>query len=110
VIAVLVLSVFAVLICANCGARRCCKMHVALLRRQRQHEDRQNHPDRPPSPGGDHPGAVLWMFSVSIKPNNEPFAIPVRMWPHPTFENYENAFYPEFRRYFCEQHYRPLRP
>lgn len=43
----------------------------------------------------------LWMFSVSIKPANEPFAIPVRLWPeNPTFENYENAFYPEFRRYF----------
>jgi len=43
----------------------------------------------------------LWMFSVSIKPNNEPFSIPPRLWPqHPTFENYKNAFYPEFRRYF----------
>ena len=43
----------------------------------------------------------FWMFSVSIKPSNEPFAIPVRMWPKsPTFENYQNAFYPEFRRYF----------
>ncbi len=43
----------------------------------------------------------LWMFSVSIKPANEPFAIPVRLWPeNPTFQNYENAFYPEFRRYF----------
>lgn len=43
----------------------------------------------------------LWMFSVSIKPANEPFAIPVRLWPeNPTFKNYENAFYPEFRRYF----------
>jgi len=43
----------------------------------------------------------LWMFSVSIKPSTEPFSIPPRLWPHnPTFENYENAFYPEFRRYF----------
>ena len=43
----------------------------------------------------------FWMFSVSIKPGNEPFAIPVRMWPkHPTTQIYENAFYPEFRRYF----------
>jgi len=43
----------------------------------------------------------LWMFSVSIKPANEPFAIPVRLWPeNPTFQNYENAYYPEFRRYF----------
>ena len=43
----------------------------------------------------------LWMFSVSIKPNNEPFSIPPRLWPNnPTFDNYKNAFYPEFRRYF----------
>jgi ABC-type glycerol-3-phosphate transport system permease component len=43
----------------------------------------------------------LWMFSVSIKPANEPFSIPPRLWPqNPTFENYKNAFYPEFRRYF----------
>ena len=43
----------------------------------------------------------LWMFSVSIKPANEPFAIPVRLWPeNPTFDNYKSAFYPEFRRYF----------
>lgn len=43
----------------------------------------------------------FWMFSVSIKPANEPFAIPVRMWPeNPTLENYENAIYPEFGRYF----------
>ena len=43
----------------------------------------------------------LWMFSVSIKPGNEPFSIPPRLWPHrPTLDNYENAFYPEFRRYF----------
>ena len=43
----------------------------------------------------------LWMFSVSIKPANEPFAIPVRLWPqNPTLENYKNAIYPEFGRYF----------
>lgn len=43
----------------------------------------------------------LWMFSVSIKPPNEPFAIPVRMWPeNPTLDNYRNAIYPEFGRYF----------
>ncbi len=43
----------------------------------------------------------LWMFSVSIKPANEPFAIPVRLWPkNPTLENYRNAIYPEFGRYF----------
>lgn len=43
----------------------------------------------------------MWMFSVSIKPANEPFSIPARLWPHePTFQNYEDAFYPEFRRYF----------
>jgi multiple sugar transport system permease protein/raffinose/stachyose/melibiose transport system permease protein len=43
----------------------------------------------------------FWMLSVSVKPNNEPFAIPVRLIPeNPTFENYQNAFYPEFQRYF----------
>jgi multiple sugar transport system permease protein/raffinose/stachyose/melibiose transport system permease protein len=43
----------------------------------------------------------LWMFSVSIKPVTEPFSIPPRLWPQqPTLENYRNAFYPEFRRYF----------
>ena len=43
----------------------------------------------------------FWMVSVSIKPANEPFAIPAKLWPdHPTLENYQNAFYPEFRRYF----------
>jgi multiple sugar transport system permease protein/raffinose/stachyose/melibiose transport system permease protein len=43
----------------------------------------------------------FWMLSVSFKPNAEPFAIPVRLIPlNPTFENYQNAFYPEFQRYF----------
>lgn len=43
----------------------------------------------------------FWMFSVSLKPTDEPFAIPARLWPErPTFANYQNAFYPEFRRYF----------
>jgi multiple sugar transport system permease protein len=43
----------------------------------------------------------FWMFSVSLKPGDEPFAIPARLWPErPTFANYQNAFYPEFRRYF----------
>lgn len=43
----------------------------------------------------------LWMFSVSIKPANEPFAIPAKLWPdRPTLENYQNALYPEFIRYF----------
>ena len=43
----------------------------------------------------------FWMFSVSIKPANEPFAIPARLWPqHPTLANYQTAFRPEFRRYF----------
>lgn len=43
----------------------------------------------------------FWMLSVSFKPNNEPFAIPVRLIPeNPTLENYQNAFYPEFQRYF----------
>lgn len=42
----------------------------------------------------------LWMLSVSLKPADEPFAIPARLWPgHPTLENYAKAFYPEFRRY-----------
>ena len=31
----------------------------------------------------------FWMFSVSLKPGAEPFAIPARLWPdHPTLENY----------------------
>jgi ABC-type glycerol-3-phosphate transport system permease component len=43
----------------------------------------------------------FWMFSVSLKPATEPFAIPARLWPeNPTLENYETAFRPEFRRYF----------
>jgi multiple sugar transport system permease protein/raffinose/stachyose/melibiose transport system permease protein len=43
----------------------------------------------------------FWMLSVSLKPANEPFAIPARLWPHnPTLENYRTAFRPEFRRYF----------
>jgi multiple sugar transport system permease protein/raffinose/stachyose/melibiose transport system permease protein len=41
------------------------------------------------------------MLSVSFKPNNEPFAIPVRLIPeNPTLDNYRNAIYPEFQRYF----------
>ena len=43
----------------------------------------------------------FWMFSVSLKPGAEPFAIPARLWPeHPTLDNYVQAFRPEFRRYF----------
>lgn len=43
----------------------------------------------------------FWMFSVSLKPATEPFAIPARLWPeNPTFENYLSAFRPEFRTYF----------
>jgi ABC-type glycerol-3-phosphate transport system permease component len=43
----------------------------------------------------------LWMVSVSFKPATEPFSIPARLWPeNPTLENYQTAFYPEFRRYF----------
>lgn len=43
----------------------------------------------------------FWMFSVSLKPAEEPFAIPARLLPeNPTLENYRSAFYPEFRRYF----------
>jgi multiple sugar transport system permease protein/raffinose/stachyose/melibiose transport system permease protein len=43
----------------------------------------------------------FWMFSVSLKPSNEPFAIPARLWPeNPTLDNYRTAFRPEFRRYF----------
>ncbi len=42
----------------------------------------------------------LWMFSVSIKSNNEPFTIPARLWPeNPTLDNYKSALYPEFIRY-----------
>ena len=44
---------------------------------------------------------LLWMISVSFKPDNEPFAIPARLWPeNPTLSNYAGAFEPEFRRYF----------
>lgn len=43
----------------------------------------------------------LWMFSVSLKPPEEPFAIPARLLPeNPTLENYRTAFRPEFQRYF----------
>ena len=43
----------------------------------------------------------FWMLSVSLKPVDEPFAIPARLWPeNPTLENYQTAFRPEFRRYF----------
>ncbi|MEO1678702.1 MAG: carbohydrate ABC transporter permease [Pseudomonadota bacterium] len=43
----------------------------------------------------------FWMFSVSLKPATEPFAIPARLWPeNPTLGNYVTAFRPEFRTYF----------
>jgi ABC-type glycerol-3-phosphate transport system permease component len=43
----------------------------------------------------------FWMLSVSLKPGDEPFAIPAKLWPdHPTLENYVLALRPEFRRYF----------
>jgi ABC-type glycerol-3-phosphate transport system permease component len=43
----------------------------------------------------------FWMFSVSLKPANEPFAIPAELWPRsPTFDNYILALRPEFQRYF----------
>jgi ABC-type glycerol-3-phosphate transport system permease component len=43
----------------------------------------------------------LWMVSVSLKPANEPFAIPAKLWPdNPTLENYGTAFRPEFKVYF----------
>lgn len=43
----------------------------------------------------------FWMLSVSLKPPNEPFAIPARLWPNnPTLDNYKTAFHPDFRRYF----------
>ncbi|MBN8948973.1 MULTISPECIES: carbohydrate ABC transporter permease [unclassified Rhizobium] len=43
----------------------------------------------------------FWMFSVSLKPATEPFAIPARLWPSsPTIDNYVTAFRPEFRTYF----------
>ncbi len=42
----------------------------------------------------------MWMFSVSVKPESEPFAIPAKLWPtNPTIENYQSALYPEFIRY-----------
>jgi multiple sugar transport system permease protein/raffinose/stachyose/melibiose transport system permease protein len=44
---------------------------------------------------------LLLMFSVSLKPATEPFAIPAELWPRePTFENYILALRPEFQRYF----------
>jgi ABC-type glycerol-3-phosphate transport system permease component len=43
----------------------------------------------------------FWMVSVSLKPGDEPFAIPANLWPeNPTLENYVKAFRPEFRVYF----------
>jgi ABC-type glycerol-3-phosphate transport system permease component len=43
----------------------------------------------------------FWMVSVSLKPGDEPFAIPANLWPeNPTLENYVTAFRPEFRVYF----------
>jgi ABC-type glycerol-3-phosphate transport system permease component len=43
----------------------------------------------------------FWMVSVSLKPGDEPFAIPANLWPeNPTFDNYVTAFRPEFRVYF----------
>ena len=43
----------------------------------------------------------FWMLSVSLKPADEPFAIPARLWPRePTLDNYVAAFRPEFRTYF----------
>ncbi|MCT8990563.1 carbohydrate ABC transporter permease [Chelativorans sp. SCAU2101] len=43
----------------------------------------------------------FWMFSVSLKPATEPFAIPAQLWPdNPTLENYILALRPEFQRYF----------
>ena len=43
----------------------------------------------------------FWMVSVSLKPPEEPFAIPARLWPDaPTLQNYVTAFRPEFRTYF----------
>ncbi|WP_194717268.1 carbohydrate ABC transporter permease [Vibrio sp. S9_S30] len=44
---------------------------------------------------------IFWMVSISLKPSTEAFAIPAKLWPDtPTFENYRNAFRPEFRQYF----------
>jgi ABC-type glycerol-3-phosphate transport system permease component len=43
----------------------------------------------------------FWMVSVSLKPGDEPFAIPANLCPeNPTLENYVKAFRPEFRVYF----------
>lgn len=43
----------------------------------------------------------FWMFSVSLKPGDEPFATPATLWPdRPTLENYALALRPEFQRYF----------
>jgi multiple sugar transport system permease protein/raffinose/stachyose/melibiose transport system permease protein len=43
----------------------------------------------------------MWMFSVSLKPGDEPFATPATLWPdHPTLDNYALALRPEFQRYF----------
>lgn len=43
----------------------------------------------------------FWMISVSLKPADEPFAIPANLWPdRPTLENYMTAFRPEFKVYF----------
>lgn len=43
----------------------------------------------------------FWMISVSLKPTDEPFSIPAKLWPDaPTFANYITAFRPEFQRYF----------
>jgi len=43
----------------------------------------------------------FWMLSVSLKPADEPFSIPARLWPKaPTLDNFSSAFRPEFRTYF----------
>jgi ABC-type glycerol-3-phosphate transport system permease component len=43
----------------------------------------------------------FWMVSVSLKPGDEPFAIPANLWPDdPTLQNYVTAFRPEFKIYF----------
>jgi ABC-type glycerol-3-phosphate transport system permease component len=43
----------------------------------------------------------FWMVSVSLKPGDEPFAIPAKLWPDdPTLQNYVTAFRPEFKIYF----------
>ena len=44
---------------------------------------------------------MAWMFSVSLKPNDEPFTIPPTFWPDkPTLDNYRAVWQPQFRRYF----------